>query len=202
MSAVVVTSIAGADIIAILSRPEYASYYYVLPVLLFSLVLVTSYRLFELIANAHFKQHLFFWLWPLSALAAVAIYSTVRSYGMLSVLLWPIAEIILRIGILNFLLRGYAVWRTFDPSRSILIILSAVIISLCLFALRLLLPLHFRHSDLILGALGLITFLTSFFILRPLRPTECEALVTAMPASLSTIRRIALMASREQFGVH
>jgi hypothetical protein len=198
LSAVIVTFIAGADIVVILSRPTYAPYYYVLPVLIGSLALYTSYRLFELVANSHYKQHIFFWLWPLSVLAMLAMYATMRGWGMLSVLIWPIAEMVVRICLLTFMLRRYAVWRAFDPPCSALLILSAGTVVIFLSVLRTILPIHVHYSDLILAGLGLILFLVSLFIIRPIRPTEYEIIVAAIPAPLAILRRIALIITRRQ----
>ncbi len=196
LAVIIVTSIAGADVIEILSRPVYAQYYYVLPILMGSLVLITSYRLFELIANTNFKQHIFFWLWPSGVLAMLAMYETVHSWGILSVLLWPIVEIILRIGLLTFILRRHCVWRAFDPLRSVLLTLCAGFIVVCLFVMRSIIPIHFHHSDLILAVLGVLVFVASLFISCPLRPPEYETLVAALPPSLDFLKKISFMLTR------
>ena len=196
LTVVILTTIAGESIVAILSRPTYAPYYFVIPVLASSLIITTSYRLFELIANTNFKQHIFLWLWPLSLFTMIAMYMTINTWGFASILFWPIAENCLRIGILSYRLRGYAVWRAFDPRRSAFIIFSAASIIVFGLLARWIVNLDFQHSDLIFAAFALICFAASLFIFPPLRMQEHEMLLTALPLSLNFFRRISSMLTR------
>jgi hypothetical protein len=182
LATVILTCIAGREIIALLSRPAYAEYYYVFPVLVGSLVLITSYRIFETIANMHFKQSIFFGLWPLGVISMGAMIMTVREWGLWSVLLWPIVEITARIFILATVLRRYGIDRTFDPVRSISLLCCAVSAIGLVFVLRSNVQIDNGYVNLYWGLGGLLIFTGTIFLVRPLRPDEYHILMGALPA--------------------
>jgi hypothetical protein len=190
LSIVIVTSLAGGEIISLLSRPAYAVYYYVLPAIMIILLLQTIYRICETVMSIRFQHRAFLALWPLSLLSITTLYFTVGSWGLWSVVGIPIVESAARVSFLFFAYRQTETWRALDPAKSFRIILSAGFILLSAFACREL-PIALA-SNVVQAIVSFIGFVGLLLILRPLRKIEVDYISGALPASLSIVRRIAL----------
>lgn len=191
LAIIIAAQSAGAEIIAALSRPAYAPYYYVLPMLLVALLLNTVYRMLEILGSISLKYKIFLSMWPLSVLAVATLYLTVGTWGLISVLAVPVVEMVVRVGILLFAFRKNGVWGALDPGRSLRLVVSAVVV---LIGSSYALGQHdagFHSADFMVAGGGLIVFLLAIFLVRPLSALECEALATSLPRSWSFPRYIA-----------
>jgi hypothetical protein len=194
LSIITVTSIAGSEIISLLSRPAYAPYYYVLPVMMLILLLQTIYRICETVMSVGFQHRAFLALWPLSLFSITALYFTVEIWGLWSIIGIPIVESSLRVGFLLFAYRRTEIWRALDPLRSLYLILTAALVILSVFAYRL--YLSNTGSSWLEAIAGLAVFVGALFILRPLRKPEVEYVSSALPISFPIARRIVACLSR------
>jgi hypothetical protein len=181
---VIATSLFGRDLILLLSREEYAAFYFVLPLLLVYVSFATGYRLLEIMLNAHLKHAIFFWIWPLGLLSMLAIALTVGWWGVWSVLLIPILEISLRVVGLSLLFRSLELGRIFDPARTFPVVGAALLIVAALFALRHALGWAGTLADLSLAAGGVVFFLGVMALLKPIKKVETEWLRIALPGPL------------------
>jgi O-antigen/teichoic acid export membrane protein len=196
MAALIATTIAGKDIIQVLSKPAYDAYYYILPVLILNLTFGTAYRILEIIAIINFKQRIFFLFWPLGLTSTLAMYLTVGAWGLWSVLIFPTIENLLTIGILLFAFRRQEAWRALDPLRSISLSLGSGLIVAALFVAQHVVSVHYAHQGIFLAAAGIMLLILFIFLLRPFRHTELETILTAMPSSRNFVRRFVLAISR------
>jgi hypothetical protein len=156
-----------------------------------------AFRIFEIVANINFKQRIFFMLWPLGLASTLAIYATVRPWGIWSVLTWPIIENIMRAGILFVVFHRDGIWRAFDPARSLLLVFCAGIILGALFVLReAIFFVDCVNVEFILATIGVAAFLGTLFVFRPFRPAEYEILSKMFPPSMAFLQRIVLMFTR------
>ena len=195
LALIIVASIDGANIVRLLSRREYSSYYYILPILLVAVALSTIYRVLEIIGSMSLKFRIFLMLWPLSIASVLALYFAVERWGLVSVLLIPIGELAVRVAILMFAFRGHGVFSALDPPRSFLILASAVLV---LSGALLLIELHgqWRINTSFLAVVVVSIFIVLTFIARPLRILEGEILWNAFPNSWKIGRDIARRLSR------
>jgi O-antigen/teichoic acid export membrane protein len=196
LAIVLATVIGGPELIRILSRPAYAPYYYVLPMLCIGLSLQTIYRVLEILGSVNLKTRVFLSLWPLSVVAMAALYLTVGTWGLISVLVIPIAEIGTRVATLTVAFRRYGIWKVLDPVRSLRLVASAAGLLLGLsYAL-----VAYRGSlgdvRLLVAVGGVIVFLSTLLLIRPLRALECETLLGILPASWTFPRYVARRLSR------
>jgi O-antigen/teichoic acid export membrane protein len=192
LAVLIATAIAGFEIVTLLSRPAYAPYYFIFPILMLTLISHTIYRIFEMIASLMFRHRIFMTLWPLGLLTILAMYMTVSRWGLWSVLFLPIAEQCIRAGILLVAFRKDNIWRVFDPARSLSLAFSAALILGALFFLRTILMTPGFASNLALAVAGNLAFLGVLFVLRPLRPTEYDVLGETVPASWARARKFGL----------
>lgn len=196
LSIVLATALAGPNFIRILSRPAYAQYFYILPILMIGLCLHTVYRVLEILGSVHLKYKIFLGLWPLSTAALVALYFTVGRWGVLSVLAIPLIEILGRVGILTYAFRSHGTWRALDLAQSFRLVLTASLVLACF---------QFVPTMNIEPALGLHTFspflgvgafIGSLVIIRPFNSLEFEAISRFLPESWSLPRYLFKKCSR------
>jgi hypothetical protein len=197
LTIIIGTTIAGREIIGALSRPEYAPYYYALPILLAGLCLHTAYRVLEILGSVNLKYKVFLTLWPLSLIAMGALYLTVGRWGLVSVLVLPIMEVSGRVGLLAVALRGHGVHRALDPPRSLRMLLSAGVVLLLVACILKVSGETLHGNRLILAGGGVGLFLSSLFVLRPLNPAECAVLGRMLPTSWTFPREVARRLSRQ-----
>jgi len=190
LAIIIATAVAGAELITILSRPEYAPYYYALPVLMVGLCLQTTYRVLEILGSMNLKYRVFLILWPLSVAGLLALYITVGSLGLISVLVVPILELTSRVAISAVALRHYGIGRALDPGRSLRLILSALIVLLCAFLLLAAWGESLGGARLLVAATGVLIFLLTLVIVRPLSPLESQVLTKVLPPSWTFPRYI------------
>lgn len=196
MLGVIFTAIAGGVIVEILSRFEYAKYYYVLPVLLIYIALATSYRLLEIVINSNFKQRIFFFIWPIGLVGLFFMHLTVGDWGLASVLFFPTAEIFFRVLGLAIAFRRYGTYRIFDFTRSGTAVgLAFAITFLALGAIQL------SGADCVLcrasvATIGAVAYIGGCMLAKPLRTEECMALERALPRWLGFLLPVARLFSR------
>lgn len=183
LSIIVATAVAGSQLVGALSRPEYAPYYYVLPALMVGLLFQTIYRLLEIVGSAHLKYRIFLALWPLSIGAIIALYVTVGRWGLISVLVVPIVEIVARVTIVTFAFRRLGILNALDPARSLRLVLSAAIVLVCSLLVTWQYGESLGEARLLIAAGGVTVFLSSLMFLRPLSKPEYETLSRFLPAS-------------------
>lgn len=188
LGATIGLAIAGKDVVALLSRPEYAGYYPILFVLFASMMLNTIYRVFEIRAALAFKQRIFLFLWPFGLVSLGLIYLTVDSWGLTAVLLWPFAENIARIVVLLITFRNDAIWRTFDPPRALLLAGSALLVGAATYGLGSLFGIAEGVPRILLGVVGAGAFAVSTFLVRPFRASEIDLLTRALPRRLGWLQ--------------
>ena len=187
----IAAGVGGRRIVALLSRPAYAGYYYVLPVLMLGLLLQTVYRIAEIIGSAHLRYRVFLSLWPLSAAALVTLYFTVARWGLISVLAVPVVELVCRVSVAAFALRHTGVWRALDPRRSVRIAGLAVLVlagawyALSGFGVR---P---GEAGLGLSTGTVVIFVCGLLVIRPLSAAECDAVSAVVPARWTLPRCVA-----------
>jgi hypothetical protein len=188
---IITAEIAGGELIRILSRPVYAPYYYILPILMVGLSLHTIYRMLEIIGSMNLKYRVFTTLWPLSVIAMVALYFTVGRWGLISVLVVPLVEIVARVAILMIVFRRDGIWNALDPARSVRLVLSAMIVLLGSSYVLRQYGQDFGKIILPVAAGGVIVFLATLLIVRPLNALECKTLSAVLPTSWTLPKYIA-----------
>lgn len=195
LSLIVVTTLMGEELVAFLSHPAYANYFFVLPGLTIALLLQTAYRICETVMSVHLKNRAFLFFWPIALISVFLIYLTVGRWGVWSIIIIPIGEGVFRIVALFAIYRREEIWRAFDVPRSCQLMLSA--------GLALIIgdqvAIGVIHNWSIDASLTFATFLLwalFLFAIRPLRATEVDALVAVIPKSMSAIARIAISLSR------
>ncbi|HWA17670.1 MAG TPA: hypothetical protein VG757_01625 [Devosia sp.] len=183
LAGTIVATLFGHDLILLLSRPEYAGYYFVLPLLLVYVSFATAYRLVEIVLNAHLRHRTFFWVWPLGLLSTLAIAVTVDRWGIWSVLLIPIAEILLRVAGLSVVFRRLNLGRVFDLRHTLPVMAMAAVLIGALLWMRG--PLGGGTLvDLGLAIAGTIAFLAGLTVLKPLALQETGWLEHSVPKAL------------------
>lgn len=193
LSIIIATTIAGPDLIRILSRPAYGPYYYILPILMVGVSLQTIYRMLEILGSVNLKYRIFLALWPLSVGAMVVLYFAVGRWGLISVLAVPLIEIAARVGTVAWVLRRYGIRKVLDPVRSLRLIGSALIVLSCAsFALGTQAPL----LRFLVAAVGVIVFLSTLLVIRPVGPAEYDILSKSLPVSWTLPRFIGRRLSR------
>ena len=196
LAIIIATVGAGAEIIAMLSRPAYAPYYYILPILMVGLILSTIYRMLEILGSMNMTYKIFLRMWPLSVAAVAALYFTVGNWGVVSVLAVPIAEIGMRVALLAFAFRRQGVWKALDPARSLRLIASAVIVLSCSSLALGRYGASFEGAGLLTAAGGIVAFLSAILIIRPLSALECDTVSQILPASWTFPRYLARVLAR------
>lgn len=194
----ILTTVAGPDILRLLAKQEFAPYYYVMPILLIQFIFYIIYRVLEVIVRMAFRYRLFVMLWPLGLLSLALTYLTVHDWGVWSVLLWPIVEIVLRIGVLLIIFRNDGAGSALDPARSLtLAACTAVIISVLLLIQHILgaeglTPL----TNYMLALIGMLTLGGVLFIVKPLRTVECELLLRMLPRPWPLVQNFLYLLTR------
>ena len=183
-------AIAGREVVALLSQPEYADFYPILFVLFGSMMLNTVYRVFEIRAALVFKQKIFLFLWPFGLVSLGLIYLTVDRWGLTAVLLWPFLENLARIIVLLIVFRNDEIWRTFDPPRAVLLAASATAVGLATFGAGWLLGIDTGIPRILLGVAGATVFAVSALVVRPFRPAEIELVTRMLPGSFGRLHGI------------
>ena len=179
---IIIATIAGEDLIMVLSRRDYSNYSAVLIVMLIYVAFATAYRLLEMIINTNSKQTIFLVIWPISGMSVIATYVLVHRVGLIAVLLFPTLEIALRVMLLATAFRQYGTFRVFDPLRTLPLILAATIIAIAgRIALRLLGADHSMLLDFAVAAVAALLFLGGVCICKILRPSEYEVLGAVFP---------------------
>lgn len=190
MAIVVATTLAGAEAIGLLSRQVYAPYYYVLPALMLGLLCQTVYRLIEIIGSMHLKYRVFFGMWPLSVAAMIALYLTVGRWGMISVIIVPLLEISVRVGILLFAFRDRGIGEVLDARNSLRVLLTATVtLSALLLGLQTAGAVS-AGARIAVAAGGTSTFLLLMLAVRPVNAREHETLCRVLPESWTMSRYI------------
>jgi hypothetical protein len=184
LAIMILLSGAGADIVRILSRPAYAPYYYILPVLLVGLVLNTVYRILETLGSMNLSYSIFLKMWPLSILAVTMTYLTVGTWGLVSVLAIPIVEMIVRVAILVWAFRHQGVGTALDPARSVRIVVLAVIVWGFSSYVQSLYGGSFANAQVFIAACAALVFLSAVLLARPISPSEYDALSKLLPTHL------------------
>jgi O-antigen/teichoic acid export membrane protein len=191
LSVIIVMASAGEPITRLISRADYAPYYYILPVLILGLLLSTLYRMLEILGSMNMMYQIFLTMWPLSLAAVAALYLTVGRWGLLSVLVVPTVEIAVRDGILLFTFRHHGVRKALDPARSLRLVLSAVAVLACSGAVILRCGGRCPNVHLVVAVGGVMVFLSTLWFIRPLSALEGSTLSGAMPASWRLPRHLA-----------
>ncbi len=182
LSVIIAVESAGAEIIGLLSRPAYAPYYYILPALMVGLILNTVYRMLEMLGSMNLMYKIFLSMWPLSVVAVVALYFAMRKWGLISVLVVPIAEMVVRVALLIFALRHRGVRQAMDPVRSLRLVASAVMVWFGSSYVLGRVGASVDHAHLLVATAAVGLFLLSLLIIRPLSARECETLSRIVPA--------------------
>lgn len=181
----IVTVLAGEQLIAIISRPEYGQYYYLFPAIMFVLLLQTIYRVGELVASLQLTHVVFLFLWPVSILGTASLYFTVEKWGVVAILLIPVLESLVRIAIVMHYNRHSVGWRAIDPVRSLQVCLSASVV----IVIALLVRKAFPEFQIALAMGSLLVFFGSLFVARPFRKEELQCLALAVPSSPRALTR-------------
>lgn len=194
----ILTTVAGPDILRLLAKPEYMQYYFIMPLVLIYFMLSIAYRVLEVIVRMVFRHHLFVMLWPLGVISLVFIYATARQWGVWSVLIWPIAEMVLRIGALLIICRIEGARGTLDAARSLALTACAGgIISVLLFIQHCLGPERLTTTtNYSLALIGMLLLGLTLFLVKPLRPVECEHLLRMLPVSWTFVPNLLLPITR------
>lgn len=196
LSIIVASTIAGPQLIRMLSRPAYAAYWYILPALTVALCCQTVYRLIEILGSMHLKYRIFLTMWPLSLASMVVLYLTVGRWGLLSVLVVPLVEIATRVGILSLAFREQGMWRALDPARSLRLVVSAVIVlsgSLYVLATY---GAGLDRARLAVAAGAVLGFLSTLLVVRPITTLEHDTLCSILPSSWTVPRVLARRLTR------
>jgi O-antigen/teichoic acid export membrane protein len=183
LAVIITAEIAGGELIRILSRPVYAPYYYILPILMVGVSLHTIYRMLEIIGSMNLKYRVFTTLWPLSAIAMVALYLTIGRWGLISVLVVPLLEIIARVAILVVVFRRDGIWNALDPARSMRLVLSAMVVLLGSSYVLREYGQDLGKAVVVVAIGGVTVFLATLLIVRPLNALECKTLSAVLPTS-------------------
>jgi hypothetical protein len=156
------------------------------------------YRVVEIVIRMAFRHQLFILLWPLGLLSLALTYFTVPYWGIWSVLIWPIVEIVLRIFAVLVIFKVDGAKAAIDPSRSGLIAVSAILIIMSLLAIQYILGAENLSAsvNLILGFAGVATLGATLFLLRPLRPVESEHLLRILPRKWPIVDSILCLLTR------
>jgi O-antigen/teichoic acid export membrane protein len=182
LSGIIVATIAGEELITIVSRRDYSNYSGVLIVMLIYVAFATAYRLLEMIINTNSKQRIFLVIWPISCISVITTYVFVQRIGLIAVLLIPTLEIALRVMLLATAFRQYGTFRVFDPLRTLPLILAAAIIAIAgRTSLRLLGTDHSMLLDFAVAAVAALLFLGGVCVCKILRPSEYEVLAAVFP---------------------
>lgn len=195
LAIIVGMEVGGIRLIAMLSRPSYAAYYYVLPILMAGLCLQTIYRVLEILGSVHLKYRIFLSLWPLSLGAMAALYFAVGRWGLISVLVVPIAEIVMRVSISAVALRHHGIWKALDPARSLRLVLSAATVLFVSWYVMRVSGGPFGGAGLATTAGVVVVFLASLLVVRPLTRLEYETLSGVLPRSWRIPRSVARLLS-------
>jgi O-antigen/teichoic acid export membrane protein len=189
-SVFIASSLAGPAIITLLARPEYAPYWYILPILGIIQALNAAYRILEVVASAVAKQTIFFWLWPIGVISTACIYFTVHTWGIWAVLAFPLLEVTLRVSSLMIFFRRDGMQTALDIGRSTIMILSAaMIVAAAYFFVE-----HGQASlmgSLLIATIGIVAFLLVVCATRPLRPLEHQLVLAAIPQNWKAVRLFA-----------
>jgi len=194
----ILTTIAGQDILHLLAKPEFAPYYFVIPFLLIYFLFAMIYRVLEIIVRMLLRHRIFVFLWPLGLLSLALTYLTVAQWGVWSVLVWPIVEIVLRIAVLLIILRTDGAWTALDPARSLAVAAcTAVIISVLLVIQNVMgVEKLTATTDYMLALAGILIFSGALFIVKPLRTLECEHLMRILPRSWPVVQNLLYQLTR------
>jgi hypothetical protein len=179
-----------------LSKPAYATFYYILPVILIMLVFESVYRLSELWMGIALRHRTFLVLWPFSFISLAAIYLTIDIFKIWSLVIIPLVEISTRVGVLLFLGRNIGIIEAVDPLRSGQMILSAGLLLLGSLVLKVVVGFESQGLQLLLATIVLIIFCGSLIIVSPIRPREAEVFLKMFPHSGTLVRRIIALAKR------
>ena len=176
----IASALAGTTIITLLARPEYAPYWYILPILGIIHALYAAYRILEVVSSAVAKQKIFFWLWPIGLVSTICVYYTVRTWGMWAVLSFPLLDVTLRVGLLVAFFRRDGVQIALDTWACTTIILSAAMVVAAAY--------YFVGlgettivGNLLIATVGILVFMLMVCAAKPLRPLEQQLLLTMVP---------------------
>ena len=194
----ILTTIAGQDILRLLAKSEFAPYYFVIPILLIYYLFAMIYRVLELIVRMSLRHRIFVFLWPLGLLSLALTYLTVAQWGVWSVLVWPIVEIVSRIGVLLIILRVDGAWTALDPARSLTVAAcTAVIISVLLVIHHVIGVENLTATiDYMLALTGMLILGGTLFVVKPLRTVECEHLMRILPRSWPLVQNLLYQLTR------
>ena len=113
------TTVVGPDVLRFLAKPEFAPYYFIVPFLLIYFMFSVVYRVLDIVVRMAFRHNLFIFLWPLALISLLLTYYTLSIWGVWSVLIWPIVELVVRIGLLLLIFRIDDAKNALDPARSL-----------------------------------------------------------------------------------
>jgi O-antigen/teichoic acid export membrane protein len=196
LGGIVFVAIAGREVLLLLARVEYAPYYQLLPLLLVYVSLATAYRMLEMVANAAFRHHLFYWFLPLGFVSIGLIALTVGPWGLLAVVFWPTLEIFVRVVALTMVLRRHAAAALFDVARLAPVVVLAVVLIGIALALQQALGLTSALPVVALAIGADVALLAGVLMLRPFRPSEAGGLEAALPRALHFLLPLARATSR------
>jgi len=176
---IIVTPISSA-LLELTSRPEFAAYGYVIPVILAQSLGTSYYRLLEILAGISLKHHLFARIAPLSLGCLLMVFLTTPYLGVASVLLWPSIELVLRLGVLKLALRSHGARRVLDIRRLAPLVTATIVMLVMghLAAAEFGFGLGAQIAASALAGTGFILFL---FAARPIRFTEYRLATAAFP---------------------
>jgi O-antigen/teichoic acid export membrane protein len=192
LALVIATSVAGEAIVRILATPAYAEYFFVLPVLAGMMAINTSYRIFEIVGNLNFKQKVFLLLSPLGLASAGAIYGTIGSYGIWSVLAFPLVESAARFCIFLFVYQRDVVGRAIDLVRMCEFALISLLMILVGLAVREVTGVASDHAALAVAGGCVAAMMGAILLLRPIRPDERDVALSMIPKSWSWPRNVVM----------
>lgn len=195
LSGIIVVAIIGYDLTALLSRPIYAPFYYILAVLMVTQVVQTAYRICELVMSVALRHRVFLGLWPLSLVSLLVMYWTVGAWGLWSVLAIPLVESAIRVGFLVIVFRQYRILLALDLPRSAMLVLSAGVVLVGAFVLKSALSVGIPAADVGLVAIALTAFGCAMLLVPPFRRAEYDILTSMFPSAWSFVRRLVLLVS-------
>jgi O-antigen/teichoic acid export membrane protein len=179
LTLLIASALAGPTIITLLSRPEYAPYWYILLFMGVTQAVNAAYRMLEFVSSAVAKQTIFFWIWPIGVLSTSCIYFTIPAWGIWAALFFPLLEGALRLGSVMVFFRKDGMQVALDVRRSMIMIASAGIVVIAA---------SFLHpgagsaiGDLLAATGGIIVFILLICIAKPLRPLEHQLILKMIP---------------------
>ncbi|MBM6582057.1 hypothetical protein ILT44_17795 [Microvirga sp. BT689] len=180
-------------LLRLISREEFSSYGYIIPIILLQFLGKSCYRIMEIMAGITLRHRIFAATLPLGVACLTVVFMTTPKLGLFAVLFWPIVEVLIRIGLLRMSLGQHGSKRILDTARlGPLFAVAGGLIVLC----------EIADTGFDLGAIGRVlasiaagtVYVLLLLILRPVRKDEYKFIVGAVPklqgTALNILRRL------------